>query len=69
MLEKLRSRKFLAALLAALYIVLTDGLGLNIPQHVYDYVKDIVLWYIGVEGAIDLGRALAPIFGRKQEAA
>ena len=66
MLAKLRSRKFLAALLAALYIVLTDGLGFNIPQHVYEYLKDIVLFYIGVEGAIDLGRALAA--GRKQEA-
>ncbi|HEY8343234.1 MAG TPA: hypothetical protein VIK75_09645 [Calditerricola sp.] len=69
MLAKLRSRKFLAALLTALYIVLTDGLGLNIPQHVYEYLKDIVLFYIGVEGAIDLGRALAPALSRKQEAA
>lgn len=69
MLAKLRSRKFLAALFGALYIILTDGLGIYVPQHVYDYVKDIILFYIGAEATVDWARAAVEFFRRKQEAA
>jgi|15BtaG_2_1085339.scaffolds.fasta_scaffold00277_10 hypothetical protein len=48
------SKKFLAALSAALVILFSDGLGLTADQ-AEDIVKVIML-YIGAQGVADIGK-------------
>jgi len=53
MRRKLTSRKFWVSVAGALYIILSEGLGLNVPQETYWAVVSIVLIYVLGEGIID----------------
>lgn len=50
MVDRLKSRKFLMAVAAAVLIVLNEGLGLGIPADAYG-------WFVGVVVAYILGEA------------
>lgn len=46
--DRLKSRKFLMAVAAALLIVLNEGLGLGIPPDAYGwFVGVVVAWILG----------------------
>ena len=51
--NKLKSRKFWMAVASALFIILTEGLGINIDQQVYWVIAAIVLAYIFGEAYVD----------------
>ena len=55
-MNKLKSRKFWIAVASALFILLTEGLGIDIDQQVYWAVAAIVLSYIFGEAYIDARR-------------
>lgn len=57
-MDKLRSRKFWLAVVAALIAVANDGLGLNLPREAIMTVATVVIAYILGEGAVDAARAL-----------
>lgn len=48
-----KSRKFLFAALSAIGIFVAEAFGMKIPPEVLDYIKTIILGYLGAEGAID----------------
>ena len=53
---KLKSRKFWVAVCSALFIVLTEGLGVEIDKEVYFTVAGIALVYIFGEAYVDANR-------------
>ena len=55
-MHKLKSRKFWVAVCSALFIVLTEGLGVDIDQNVYWAVAGIALAYIFGEAYVDANR-------------
>ena len=55
-MKKWSSRKFLMALGSAILIVLTEGLGLDIPHEAYWMVVSLVVAYIGGEAYVDAKR-------------
>jgi len=51
--RKLTSRKFWVAICGALYIILTEGFGVEVEKEVYWGVVAIIFAYIFGEGMID----------------
>jgi len=61
MLQKLKSRKFILAVVSAILIVLNDGLDLGIDQDtVLAFAGLVATWILG-ESAIDATRAKAQV--------
>lgn len=58
MIEKLKSRKLILAIVSALIVIANDGLGLGLEgETIKDFVK-LVMTYIGSQGAVDLAAAI-----------
>lgn len=57
MLGKFKSRKFLMALASLLFVVLTDVMGLQVPEDVYYSVVALAVSYIAGEAYVDAKRA------------
>lgn len=55
--QKLTSRKFWVAVATAIFIVLSEGLGLNVDQDLYWKIVTLALGYIFGEAAVDIARA------------
>lgn len=53
MLEKIKSRKFVLAVVSALIIILNDGLGLKIPQESVMSFSAVIASYIFGQAYID----------------
>ncbi|QSQ10484.1 hypothetical protein H0A61_02892 [Koleobacter methoxysyntrophicus] len=57
--QKLTSRKFWVAVASAAFIILSEGLGLNVDQDLYWKIITVALGYIFGETAVDIARAKA----------
>ena len=57
--QKLSSRKFWVAVASAAFIILSEGLGLNVDQELYWKLVALALGYIFGEAAVDIARAKA----------
>lgn len=57
--EKLMSRKFWIAVATAVFIVLSDGLGLNVDKDIYWKLVILAISYIFGESAVDIARTKA----------
>jgi hypothetical protein len=55
--QKLTSRKFWVAVASAAFIILSEGLGLNVDNDLYWKVVALALGYIFGESAVDIARA------------
>jgi len=55
--QKLTSRKFWVAVVSATFIILSEGLSLNIDQELYWKLVALALGYIFGETAVDIARA------------
>lgn len=55
--QKLSSRKFWVAVATAIFIVLSEGLGLNVDSDLYWKLVALALGYIFGESAVDIARA------------
>lgn len=55
--QKLLSRKFWVAVASAAFIILSEGLGLNVAQDLYWKIVTLALGYIFGEAAVDIARA------------
>ncbi|WP_422449203.1 hypothetical protein [Thermoanaerobacterium sp. DL9XJH110] len=55
--QKLTSRKFWVAVASAAFIVLSEGLGLNVDSDLYWKIITLALGYIFGETAVDIARA------------
>ena len=54
--QKLTSRKFWVAVASAAFIILSEGLGLNVDQELYWKLVALALGYIFGEAAVDIAR-------------
>lgn len=52
--QKLTSRKFWLVILAAVFLILNDGLGMGLDEETITAFVILVLGYVGVEGAADV---------------
>ncbi|HRX15970.1 MAG TPA: hypothetical protein P5123_06630 [Spirochaetota bacterium] len=52
-IERLKSRKFLAAFFTALFIICNEGLGLGVDQQAYMWITGVVTAFILGESYID----------------
>lgn len=52
--QKLTSRKFWLVILAAVFLILNDGLGMGLDEETITSFVILVLGYVGVEGAADI---------------
>ena len=57
--RKLTSRKFWVAVASAVFIILSEGLGLNVDQELYWKLIALTLGYIFGEAAVDVARVKA----------
>lgn len=57
--QKLSSRKFWVAVASAAFIILSEGLGLDVDQDLYWKLVALALGYIFGEAAVDVARAKA----------
>ena len=57
--QKLTSRKFWVAVASAAFIILSEGLGLNVDSELYWKLVALALGYIFGEAAVDIARARA----------
>jgi len=57
--RKLTSRKFWVAVASAAFIILSEGLGLDVDQDLYWKLVALALGYIIGEAAVDVARAKA----------
>ncbi|WP_213997201.1 MULTISPECIES: hypothetical protein [Tepidanaerobacter] len=55
--QKLTSRKFWVAVATAIFIILSEGLGLNVDSDLYWKLVTVALGYIFGEAAVDIARA------------
>jgi hypothetical protein len=55
--QKLTSRKFWVAVASAAFIILSEGLGLDVDQDLYWKLVTLALGYIFGEAAVDVARA------------
>ena len=55
--RKLTSRKFWIAVASAAFIILSEGLSLNVDQELYWKLVALALGYIFGEAAVDIARA------------
>lgn len=55
--QKLMSRKFWVAVASAAFIILSEGLGLNVDSDLYWKIVTLALGYIFGETAVDIARA------------
>ncbi|RKL63000.1 hypothetical protein DXT63_08370 [Thermoanaerobacteraceae bacterium SP2] len=55
--QKLTSRKFWVAVASAAFIILSEGLGLNVDSDLYWKIVTLALGYIFGEAAVDIARA------------
>lgn len=55
--QKLTSRKFWVAVATAIFIILSEGLGLNVDSSLYWKIVTLALGYIFGEAAVDIARA------------
>lgn len=53
MLDKLKSRKFLMAVVSAALIICNEGLGLDLPAETIMSFAAVVIGWILVEGYVD----------------
>ncbi|MGB9813547.1 MAG: hypothetical protein ACPLVF_07915 [Thermovenabulum sp.] len=53
------SRKFWVAVATAVFIILSEGLGLNVDKDVYWKIVALAMSYIFGESAVDIARAKA----------
>lgn len=56
--QKLTSRKFWVAVASAAFIILSEGLGLNVDSDLYWKIVSLALGYIFGEAAVDIARAI-----------
>lgn len=54
--QKLMSRKFWVAVASAAFIILSEGLGLNVDKELYWKIVALALGYIFGEAAVDVAR-------------
>ncbi len=54
--QKLTSRKFWVAVASAVFIVLSEGLGLSVDSDLYWKLVALALGYIFGEAAVDIAR-------------
>lgn len=57
--QKLTSRKFWVAVATAIFIILSEGLGLDVDRELYWKIITLALGYIFGEAAVDIARAKA----------
>ena len=55
--QKMTSRKFWVAVASAAFIILSEGLGLDVDQDLYWKLVALALGYIFGEAAVDVARA------------
>lgn len=55
--QKLTSRKFWVAVASAVFIILSEGLGLNVDSDLYWKLVALALGYIFGEAAVDIARS------------
>lgn len=55
--QKLTSRKFWVAVASAVFIILSEGLGLNVDKELYWKIVALALGYIFGETVVDVARA------------
>lgn len=55
--QKLMSRKFWAAAATAIFIIFSEGLGLNVDKDVYWKIVILAMSYIFGESTVDIARA------------
>lgn len=55
--QKLASRKFWVAVASAAFIILSEGLGLNVDSTLYWKIVALALGYIFGEAAVDVARS------------
>ena len=53
MINKLKSRKFLMAVAAAILVIVNDGLGLNLPKESITSIVSVVISYILGQSYVD----------------
>ncbi len=56
--HKLTSRKFWVAVASAAFIILSEGLGLNVDSDLYWKIVSLALGYIFGEAAVDIARVI-----------
>jgi len=56
--QKLTSRKFWVAVASAAFVILSEGLGLNVDSELYWKIVALALGYIFGEAAVDIARAV-----------
>ncbi|AGC67454.1 hypothetical protein Cst_c04320 [Thermoclostridium stercorarium subsp. stercorarium DSM 8532] len=56
--QKLTSRKFWVAVASAAFIILSEGLGLNVDSDLYWKIVSLALSYIFGEAAVDIARVI-----------
>ncbi len=57
--QKLTSRKFWVAVASAAFIIVSEGLGLNVDKDLYWKIVTLALGYIFGEAAVDVARSKA----------
>lgn len=62
--QKLTSRKFWVAVASAAFIILSEGLGLNVDSDLYWKIVSLALGYIFGEAAVDIARAVSKTEGQ-----
>lgn len=55
--QKLTSRKFWVAVASAAFIIISEGLGLDVDTEIYWKLITLALGYIFGEAAVDVARA------------
>ena len=55
--QKLTSRKFWVAVASGIFIILSEGLGLNVDSDLYWKIITLALGYIFGEAVVDIARA------------
>lgn len=56
--QKLTSRKFWVAVASAAFIILSEGLDLNVDSDLYWKIVSLALGYIFGEAAVDIARTI-----------
>ncbi len=62
--QKLTSRKFWVAVTSAAFIILSEGLGLNVDSDLYWKLVALALGYIFGEAAVDVARSKSTSEGK-----
>lgn len=57
-MDKLKSRKFIMACVAALFVILNKGLGLDLPEDTITQFVAVIVSYLIGQGAVDVASVL-----------